>query len=241
MASSRKVTPEIAREWVEQGPYTVGLAEQKGLLDGVLYQDGLEAQLKKDGLRSLPPFRLPPRDGLLRRVCTFYRPQIAYLVADGAIAAGESRRLRRPILGAETLIRLLRDVRRRKRIKAVVIRINSPGGSALASDLLRREIDLTNRKKPVIASFGDVAASGGYLIAMGARQILAQPSTLTGSIGIIAGKLNLQNLLAKVGVTVDRVSKAPRAGFGSPTRPYSPEETAAVTAQMQSFYEDLFL
>jgi protease-4 len=245
IAARSRVTPQQVQEWVDQGPYTARQATEQGLVDGILYEDEVEELLKgpENGLRRLSPGRLRVREGLLKRWITFYRPQIAYLVAEGVLTEGGSPRRggRRPTLDSESLTQFLRNVRRRKRVKAVVIRINSPGGSALTSDLLWREIRLTDQKKPVIVSFGNVAASGGYYLATAARGILGMPATLTGSIGVISGKFNLAQLLTKLGITVDALDKGERAGYLSPARPFSKEEAEAVQEQMQEFYEELFL
>ena len=245
IATRSDVTPKQVQEWIDQGPYTARQATEQGLVDGILYQDEVEELLNGpgSGLRRLSSGRLRVKEGLLKRWITFYRPQIAYLVAEGVLTEGDSPRRggRRPTLDSESLTQFLRDVRRRKRVKAVVIRINSPGGSALTSDLLWREIRLTDQKKPVIVSFGDVAASGGYYLATAARGILGMPATLTGSIGIISGKFNLAQLLAKLGITVDVLDKGKRAGYLSPARPFSKGEAEAIQEQMREFYEELFL
>ena len=245
IAARSHVTPQQVQEWMDQGPYTARQAAEQGLVDGILYQDEVEDLLKEPpgGLRRLSPGRLRVKEGLLKRWITFYRPQIAYLVAEGVLTEGESPRRGggRPAMDSERLTQFLRHARKRKRVKAVVIRINSPGGSALASDLLWREIRLTDQKKPVIVSFGDVAASGGYYLATAARGILGMPATLTGSIGVIAGKFNLAKLLTQLGITVDALDKGKRAGYLSPARPFSKGEAEAIQEQMREFYEELFL
>ena len=190
------------------------------MTDGVCYEDELEKLVENEGpgLVDLPWSKLRTEESFLRRTLTFYRPQIAYIVADGVIAPGRSRSGRggHSILGADTLKHLLREAAKQKRVKAIVLRANSPGGSALSSDLLWREIKRANESKPVIISFGNIAASGGYYIATAARKVLAAPSTLTGSIGVIGGKLNLAGLFAKVGINVDAIEKGKRAGYSSP-------------------------
>ncbi|MDA2937192.1 signal peptide peptidase SppA [Acidobacteria bacterium AH-259-A15] len=245
VAARRSVGIQQVQAWIDRGPYTARQALENGLIDGIRYQDELEDLLHQQPpkLSELPASRLRVREGFLKRLFTIYRPQIAYVVAEGILTTGESRRRggKRPIVGSETLIRFLRDARKRKRVKAVVIRVNSPGGSALASDLIQREIRITDQKKPVIVSFGDVAASGGYYLATAARCILGMPATLTGSIGVIHGKFNLHGLLSKVGVTVDWLDKGKRAGYLSATRAFSEEEAEIVQDQMREFYEELFL
>jgi protease IV len=245
VAERRGVSPEQVQTWIDEGPYTARRALEMGLIDGICYEDEIEELLKADypSPVQLSPSKVHPREGLIKRLLTFYRPQIAYLVAEGVLMPGESRRGRghKPVLGAETLTAFLRDARKRKRVKAVVLRVNSPGGSALASDLLWREIKLAGEKKPLIVSFGDVAGSGGYYIATAGRSIFAMPSTLTGSIGVIGGKVNVRRLLARLGITVDSLDRGEHAGYSSMTRPFSEEESEAVQRQMREFYEELFL
>lgn len=245
IASRRSITPDRVQELIDEGPYTARRALTIGLVDGLRYEDEMEAIVKewKAHLVELPASKLPLHEGLLKRLITFRRPQIAYMVAEGIVTTGESRRGRgkQPVLGSDTLAGFLRHARKRKRIKAVVLRVNSPGGSALASDLMWREIKLTDKKKPVIVSFSNLAASGGYYIATGGRHVVAMPGTLTGSIGILGGKFNLHGLLAKIGVTVDHLEKGKRSGYLSPARPFSEDEAQVVRLQMKEFYEEHFL
>ena len=245
VAAARSVEASQVQEWIDHGPYTAHQALEKGLIDGLHYEDELEELLKNgnSGLTELPASKLRDGEGLLSRIFTSYRPQIAYIVAEGVITSGESRRGRgrHPLLGSDTLVSFLRHVRKRKKIKAVVLRINSPGGSALASDLIWREIRLTDKQKPVIVSFGNLAASGGYYMATAARKIITLPSTLTGSIGVIGGKFNLRKLLLKLGIGVDSLEKGEHSGYLSPARPFSKEEAEVVQTQIRAFYEELFL
>ena len=245
VAARSGITPQQVQQWIDQGPYTASQAAEKGLIDGCRYEDEVEELLKgpEAALRELPQAKLHVREGLFKRWLTFYRPQIAYLVAEGVLTTGAPQRRggQRPTLDLESLIQFLRDARKRNRVKAVVVRVNSPGGSAMASDLIHREIRLTDQKKPVIVSFGDVAASGGYYLATAARGIVGMPATLTGSIGVISGKFNVQGLLSKLGVKVEGLDKGKRAGYLSPTRSFSEEEAQVIQDQMREFYEEMFL
>lgn len=245
VAASRSVDTSQVQDWIDRGPYGARNAMELGLIDGVCYEDELDALVENEdsGLVNLPWSKLRTDESFLRRMFTFYRPQLAYIVADGVLAQGSSRpsRAGRSILGADTLKQLLREASRHKRVKAIVIRVNSPGGSALSSDLVWREIQRANESKPVVMSFGDLAASGGYYIATAGRRILAAPSTLTGSIGVIGGKLSLEKLFSKVGVTMEAIEKGRRAGYASLARPFSEDEAQVVKEQMQHFYEELFL
>ncbi len=183
------------------------------------------------------------RDGFFKRRLTFYRPQIAILFIEGIILGGESHRGRggTKTAGADDIVAFLKSARKNKRIKAIVLRINSPGGSALASDLIWREVKLTNAEKPVVVSFGNVAASGGYYIAAAGRKILSSPSTLTGSIGVLGGKFSIGRLLARWGITVDVVEKGAHSGYASMSRGFSESEEEVVRGQLREFYEELFL
>ncbi|MFQ5741878.1 MAG: signal peptide peptidase SppA [Acidobacteriota bacterium] len=240
VAVSRGVAQEKVQEWIDQGPYTARHALEQGLVDGLLYEDELESMVEKEipGIRNLPSSRLRIREGFLKRALTRWRPQIAYLVVEGLITQGKSRRGmgRRPVAGSDTLRSLLKQACQSRRVKAILLRVNSPGGSAHASDLIWRAVKVANQQKPVIVSFGSVAASGGYYIATASRRILAMPGTLTGSIGVIGGKFNFQGLLGKLRIAVDSLEKGGRAGYASPTRPFSEAEARTVKEQLEEFY-----
>src|SRR5204862_2740936 len=117
--------------------------------------------------------------------------------------------------------------------KATVLRVDSPGGSAIASDVIWREVMLTKNVKPLVASMSDVAASGGYYIAMPAHAIVAEPATLTGSIGVVMVKFVIDGTLKKLGVNLEGVTSGRYADLYSPVRPFSPEERARIKEQMQ--------
>ena len=131
----------------------------------------------------------------------------------------------------------MRKARADRSIKAIVLRIDSPGGSAIASDVIWREVMLTRNVKPVIASMSDVAASGGYYIAMPAHAIVAQPATLTGSIGVVMVKFVIDGTLKKLGLNMEHVQQGRYADIYSPVRPFTPEERAKVEEQMQATYD----
>jgi protease-4 len=141
-------------------------------------------------------------------------------------------------LGSQTLLKVLRKVEGDKNIKAIVLRISSPGGSGIASDIISNQLKIISEKKPVIVSMSDVAASGGYLIAIGARKIVAEPLTLTGSIGIISGKFIIKDFLAKLGVTKEAVKRGTRALMFSSYRGFTEDEEEKLNQIMKSFYED---
>lgn len=229
----------IGRANVEQGFEQVLLSPQQalalGLIDAVGYEDEFDAKVaalvgaepeivtdwgESDAAAALKekldsPFAifallkeaLEPQEEELADA-----PRIAIVYASGAIMSGESSiGFGGQTMGADTIVAALDEAREDEQVKSVVLRINSPGGSALASDLIWRAVQRCREKKPVIASMGGVAASGGYWIAMGCDRILAQPSTITGSIGVVAAVPNLTDAFAKLGVKVEVVGYGPHA------------------------------
>lgn len=164
--------------------------------------------------------------------------KVAVLMAQGEIVSGTDLGDGKKI-GSATLIEQIRDVKNDDEVKAVVLRINSPGGSALASDIIWRELELLKRKKPVIASMGDLAASGGYYIAMGCDKIVASPNTITGSIGVFGIMFNLEDFLNnKIGLTFDRVQTGEFSSIPSFTRKMSAAEDSIIQSEVERIYED---
>jgi protease-4 len=135
------------------------------------------------------------------------------------------------------MIQYLRKARADSSIKAIVLRVDSPGGSAVASDVIWREVMLTRNMKPVIASMSDVAASGGYYISMPATAIVAEPATLTGSIGVVMLKFVIDGTLKKLGMNMEGVKDGRYADLYSPVKPFTPEERAKIQEQMQATYD----
>ncbi|MEK6480676.1 signal peptide peptidase SppA [Catalinimonas sp. 4WD22] len=165
----------------------------------------------------------------------YSRNRIAVIVATGTIVNGEGEN---NVIGGETFAKEIRQARLDDNIKAIILRINSGGGSALASDVMWREIQLAKQVKPVIASMSDVAASGGYYMAMGCDTIVAQPNTITGSIGIFGVIPNAKELLNKIGVTTDYVQTSEFANIFSLTHPLSAAEKQIIQNQVENGYED---
>jgi len=160
--------------------------------------------------------------------------RIAVIVAEGEIVSGKSE----GVIASDTFKEEIKKARNNKDVKAIVLRINSPGGSALASEVIWRELDLASKEKPVIASMGEVAASGGYYIAAAADTIVAQPNTITGSIGIFALWFNAQGLLNnKLGITTDVVKTGEFSNFLTPTREISEMEKNIFQSQVEEGYE----
>jgi protease-4 len=169
--------------------------------------------------------------------------RIAVLYAVGTIVSGKSGLdpVNGAVAGSETIVEQIRRVRDDRSIRAIVLRIDSPGGSSIASDVIWRELMITrdqNRSRPLVVSMSDLAASGGYYIAMPAQVIVAHPATLTGSIGIYTGKFALGGTMEKIGVSTETVTSGQNAAIYSPFAPFSPAQRARVQDYMQGFYEN---
>jgi protease-4 len=160
-------------------------------------------------------------------------PRVAYVVAEGAIHRGGGLRG----IACDSYRVLLEHLSRDAGVCGVVVRVASPGGDGLASDLLHRALSVLRREKPVVVSMGEVAASGGYYLAAGADAVLAESATVTGSIGVVGGKLNLAGLYERFGIARDAVERGARAGMLSETRGFTPGERSALRREMESLYE----
>ena len=141
------------------------------------------------------------------------------------------------MVGSDTLVDAIKEATEDKSIKAIVLRVDSPGGSAIASDVIWREVMLTKNMKPLVASMSDVAASGGYYIAMPAHAIVAEPATLTGSIGVVMLKFVIDGTLKKLGMNMEGVTSGRYADLYSPVRAFTTEERAKIQEQMQATYD----
>lgn len=246
LAHSRALPQSRVRELIDRGPYQAPAAKEHGLVDYLLYEDQLDEHLEKrlgEPARRISPsrYRRLVGPGLSWRDAWRALPGVALVYASGVIHLGESRgysRLAGESVGSDTLCEALREARENPEVQAVVLRVDSPGGSGLASDLIWREVSLFQGKKPLVVSMGDVAASGGYYIAMSADQILAQPTTLTGSIGVIAGKLNLHGLYRKLGLRKETVRRGQHADLHSDYQPFSDTGRKKIKEEMEHFYRE---
>jgi protease IV len=241
IADARGLTHDQVRELIDTGPRTASEAQAAGLVDRLGYRDqayeamrdrtGSEAELLfADRWRSRRKIAPPPHR----------RGHVALVEVRGGISSGRTRRS--PMgrqAGSDTVSAQLRAAHDNDRARAVVLRIESPGGSALASEVIWREVwRLRESGKPVVASMGDVAASGGYYIASPAEVIVALPATLTGSIGVAGGKLVVDGLLERVGVSTGSVQRGARALMYSPRRGFSEDERARFAATIDVIYND---
>jgi protease-4 len=237
MADGRGLDRERMEALVDRGYFESAAALAEGLVDTVLGEAELWRSLQPDRER---PRHVDPLDYLAgaRTLQIDPRHRLALIYAAGEIRLGESRRggLTGSVLGSDTLVERLRKAGDDDRVKAVVLRVDSPGGSVTASDLIWREVDRVRDQKPVVVSMGDVAASGGYYISMSADRIVATPLTLTGSIGVFLGKIDVGGLYRKVGVNVEVVQRGENAGVMSELQPFTPGQREVLQHNLEEFY-----
>jgi len=238
---------------LQAGLYSPEQALEKGLVDGILYPDEVENVLKeKCGLKESD--RLPVVTAQKYRQVSWEhlvdydsQDKIAVIYAVGGIVRGEDtfNPLLGRSMGSDSVIDMIQKVRKDDSVKAVVLRVDSPGGDGLASDLMWRELKLLDQEKPVIASMSDVAASGGYYIAMGCRKIVAQPGTVTGSIGVVSAVLNMQEMYGFIGVNYETVEilnadnsrRYQYADMMTDTRPMREDEWQRFQKETREFYD----
>ncbi len=244
VAVARRVNPADVRAAVDRAPLTAADARAAGLIDGLCYEDELPARLGSPER----PAALHPWATARRRFARPYRwrantPVIGVVELIGGIITGESRDSPIPIpliggrlAGSDTVARAFRAAERHPRIRAIVFHVDSGGGSALASDLILREVERIKVKKPVIAFMGNVAGSGGYYVSCGASRIIAQPATVTGSIGVVTGKLTAQGLYGRLGLNREVVARGEAATMTSPFRPFTPAQLDTVRRGIQEIY-----
>lgn len=242
IAEGRSVSRERARAIVDGGPYFGEAAIEVGLADAVAYEDEIPALLglprtKKvgpatEGLVDGHAYLMARKRPLLRRLVR--APMVAVIPVHGAIAHAAS-----PFgnfATDEKLARMVRRARLDRRVKGVILHVDSPGGSALASDRMHHEIVQLAREKPVVACMANVAASGGYYVAAPAHKIVCEPVTITGSIGVVGARLTAEPLMAKLGITTETVQRGARAGLLSPNAPLSEDERVALMRELEATY-----
>ena len=241
IAEGRKKSEADVRALVDRGPFLAQDALRAGLVDELVYEDQVAEKMRGDDeddeldtIDGDDYGRVSPASLGLNR-----GPRIAVIYAVGAIVSGQSGYdpLNGAVVGSESLIESIRDAREDSSVRAIVLRVDSPGGSATASDAVWRELMLARDKRPLIVSMSDLAASGGYYIAMPGQVIVAQPSTLTGSIGIFGGKFITGGVYEKLGANIESTSIGKHAEMNSPARPYNADEVKKVREQLESFYK----
>ncbi len=235
VAEGRNLTVDQVKGIVDAGPYTAGdLAKDTKLVDAVAAPDKVAELVAKEmgGVYGVgrPPVERPDR---------WERPSVAVIYVDGDIVDGKSRSipfLGQSMAGSETIVAAIAAARANPDVGAIILRIDSPGGSALASELISREVFATRGVKPILCSMSNVAASGGYFIAAGCDRIYASPMTLTGSIGIFYGKFDVSGLAAKLGISTTVTKRGKRSDIESLFRSYTDEERAVLQDKLRYLY-----
>jgi signal peptide peptidase SppA, 67K type len=248
IAETRKKSPDEVKAIIDNAPYHAPEAKQLGLIDDALYRDQIYDELKnrlgyrqEDRIRLISgsSYREIPSDSLGLN----NGERVAVIYASGAINMGRSTRspFGGETLGADTLVKAVNDAAEDKSIKAIVLRVDSPGGSALASDLMWHAIEKAKEKKPVVVSMSDMAASGGYYISTNANKIVAEASTLTGSIGVFLGKPVMRGFYDWVGISNEYILKGKNAGIFRESERWTEDEFKKMQDQANKIYYDDFV
>ncbi len=245
VAASRRLDAIAVRGAINNAPMSAGDAKAAGLIDGLCYEDELPVRLGS----VERPAALVPWPQARRRLPQSYRwrartPVIGVVELLGGITTGESRDVPLPVplvggrlAGSDTIARAFRTAERHPRVRAIIFHVDSRGGSALASDLIWREVERIKVKKPVVVYMGNVAGSGGYYVACGASRIIAQPTTITGSIGVIGGKLTARGLYTRLGLNREIIARGHAATIESMFQPFTPEQLERTRREMRAVYQ----
>ncbi|HKC66478.1 MAG TPA: signal peptide peptidase SppA [Pyrinomonadaceae bacterium] len=248
IAETRKKSVDDVRALIDNAPLGAKDAESAGLIDGTKYRDEVEDELKKRlGFKEDEELRItsastykeisPESVGLNKG------ERIAVIYASGEIGGGKSDdgTFGGQSVGSDTLVKAIDDARKDNSIKAIVLRVDSPGGTMYASDAIWHEVEEAKQKKPVVVSMGDLGASGGYYISCNANKIIAEPSTYTGSIGVFAGKPVIKGFYDWIGVTNEYVMRGKNAGMFRETEKFTTDERAKLESIIKSMYYDEFV
>jgi protease-4 len=258
IAKERGLQVEDVRKAVDRGLLMAAEAKEAGLVDRVMYPDEfreeLEEDYKTDKLVYVENYAKKKVDtdfsgpmGMMKLFQTILgegsgkggddQPKVAIVYAVGPIMTGESQSsvLGGSVMGSKTIVEALKEAAKDESVKAIVLRVDSPGGSALASDLIWRQTQAID--KPIVASMGDIAASGGYYISMGADRIFAEPGTITGSIGVVGGKMCMKGLYDKIGMATESIARGENSGMFSETAKFSESERKVVEKMMKDIYD----
>jgi len=234
IAEARGKTEEEIRDLIDHGTFQGEEALEAGLVDNLLYWDEFEDILQDRGRKLYKITHQQYTKIKPTSLGLFRGKKIAVIYGIGPIHTGEGAY---QTMGGSTFARALRRVRKDNSIAAVVFRVDSPGGSAVGSDVIWREVYLTKKEKPIVVSMSDVAGSGGYWVSMAADKIVAQPQSLTGSIGVISGKFNLARLYEKLGITAEKIAYGEKADIYSTHRGFTPEERELLKKEILWIYD----
>jgi protease IV len=239
IAQGRALTDDQVRALVDRGPFIGPRAIESKLVDALGYRDELEEHLKEENGGRLPLVKV----GRYLKSGRYYDrgAKVALIYGLGGVSRGESDS--NPVtgsasMGSDTIAAAIKKAREDSSIKAIVFRVDSPGGSYIASDIIWHEVMRTKGVKPIVVSMSDVAGSGGYFVAMGADWIIAQPGTITASIGVLAGKMITTGFWDKLGITFDTVQRGRHASFYATGARYTPEERAIFESWLDRIYRD---
>ena len=242
IATGRKLSVKQVRQIVDDGPYVGQEALDAGLVDTLAFWDEIESVLKKQAGKPVLLTRLGAGTHPAQRRWG-RRSVVAIIPVVGQIVEGGSRTIfgiGTKMVGSDTLIRALKAAEADPNVVGIVLRVNSPGGSSMASDMIQRKVSQVAKKKPIVVSFGNVAASGGYYLAMGASEVLSSDATVTGSIGIFTAKPSFGRLLQWLGIGRATFKRGKFADLFNQDRPWNEEELKRITEKVKHFY-DLFL
>lgn len=244
IADGRGRSEAEVREAIDRGPLLPEDALQLGLVDDLAYEDELDDLV--EGVGGPGKLEMIEADDYSRvtweSLGVNRRSRIAVLNAVGAITSGRSGYdpINGYVMGSESMVEYIRQIRADRSIRAIILRVDSPGGSSIASDVIWRELMITKsgeQARPLVVSMSDLAASGGYYISMAGDVIVAQHGTLTGSIGIYTGKFVTGGTLGKLGINIEATSDGKHAEIYSPERRFSDEERARILESLQAFYD----
>lgn len=234
IANAKGRSEEEIRNLIDHGFFNSEQAQKTGLVDKLLFEDEFIQLIKGERTKihkitheqylKIKPSSLGLNKG----------KKIALIYGTGAIHSGEGFY---KTMGSSTIARWIRKAYKDKSIAAIVFRVDSPGGSAVASDIIYRESSLAKKEKPFVVSMSDMAGSGGYWVSMAAHKIIAQPQTLTGSIGVISGKFNMSKLYEKMGITAEKITFGKRADLFSTFRSFKPDEKSLLKNQLLWIYD----
>lgn len=237
---TRKLGPVTSRELLSSGPYSSARALELGLIDDTCYADNLSTRLGKLlGTKGRAKIRRWPTYSKGRHILSSWplgRKRLPVVELDGVLVEGRNRGLK-SMVGAKDVVKMLGKLRKDSSVAAVVLHVNSRGGTVVASDQIRRAVERLGEKKPVIAFMSNVAASGGYMISAAAHQIVAQPMTLTGSIGVLAGKVSGRRLLESLGLHRQSLRRGAHAAFDSATEGWTASEKKALRDLIGDHYD----
>ena len=234
-AASRKLDRTQFESLVKQGPFQPNQALQNKLVDKLAYWDEVQNFFREKAKDWTPVHLARYRQEIKNQGMS----RIAVVHATGLIVSGDSGTAPGggEIMGGDSVAADLRQVREDPSIKAIILRVDSGGGSVVGSEVIRREAELARREKPLVVSMSDVAASGGYWISMGANKIVAEPGTITGSIGVVEGKLNISGFFNLLGLSTDFVATSDNATLFSDQQNFTPAQREALKKGMQETYQ----